>query len=73
MDVIKNKLSCNSVRIYGKDVHLLIKSSELALQSGLNVWISPRLINENEPNTLQHLNEIALEFESLKTNILTGN
>jgi len=66
IDEIKNKLNCNSIRIYGKDIRLLIMASEISLQYGLNVWISPRLIDENESNTLRYLKEIAKEFESLK-------
>jgi hypothetical protein len=66
MDVIKNSLYCNSIRIYGKDTPLLIMASEIALQYGLNVWISPRLINENETNTLLNLKDVANKFESLK-------
>ncbi len=43
MDVIKNKLNCNSVRIYGKEPKNLILAAEIAIENGLNVWLSPRL------------------------------
>ena len=65
MEEIKNKLHCNSVRIYGKETRLLIMTSEIAVQYGLNVWISPRLINENETNTLIYLKDVANKIESL--------
>jgi hypothetical protein len=66
MYAIKNKLNCNSVRIYGKESEILISVSEIALQHGLNVWISPRLIDGNIENTLTYLKNIATEFELLK-------
>ena len=66
MDAIKNKLNCNSIRIYGKESKLLLFASEIALQDGLNVWISPRLIDGNIENTLTYLKNIATEFELLK-------
>jgi len=66
MDAIKNKLNCNSIRIYGKESKLLLFASEIALQYGLNVWISPRLIDGNIENTLTYLKNIATEFELLK-------
>jgi hypothetical protein len=65
MDAIKNKLNCNSIRIYGKEQEKLLVAAEIALQFGLNVWLSPRLINENKENTLSYLKSIATEFELL--------
>ena len=67
MDAIKNKLNCNSVRIYGKDPETLILASEIALQYELNVWLSPRLISGNIENTLSYLKYIVSEFELLKS------
>lgn len=67
MDAIKNKLNCNSVRIYGKEPERLILAAEIALQYGLNVWLSPRLISGNIENTLSYLKHIASEFELLKS------
>jgi len=66
MDAIKNKLNCNSIRIYGKEPKNLILAAGIALEYGLNVWLSPRLINENKENTLSYLKSIAIEFELLK-------
>ena len=66
MDAIKNKLNCNSVRIYGKEPKSLIFAAEIALQYDLNVWLSPRLISENVENTLSYLKDIAAEFELLR-------
>lgn len=64
---IKNNLNCNSIRIYGTEKHLLILAAEVALKSGLNVWLSPRLINENVQTTINFLEGIAKEVETLKS------
>jgi hypothetical protein len=66
MDVIKNKLNCNPVRIYGKEPKNLIHAAEIALEYGLNVWLSPRLINGNTGNTLSYLKSVAKESELLR-------
>lgn len=71
IDTIRNKLNCNSIRIYGKEPKLLLFSSEIALQYGLNVWISPRLIDDTMENTLNYLAGIAKEFELLRRKYLT--
>lgn len=41
LEIIKNDLHCNAVRICGKDVSRLAVASEYALQLGLDVWFSP--------------------------------
>ena len=65
METIKNKLDCNSVRIYGKEPKRLLITAEKAFQNDLNVWLSPRLIDGNIENTLEYLRNIAAEFELL--------
>lgn len=66
IEVIKNNLNCNSIRIYGKDSTILLLTAEIALQKGLNVWLSPRLINESSENTIIYLKNLAREFELLR-------
>ena len=41
LEIIKNDLHCNAVRICGLDINRLMKASEDALQQGLEVWLSP--------------------------------
>lgn len=64
---IKNNLNCNSVRIYGKEKQLLILASEIALRSGLNVWLSPRLINQDAETTIDIIRDIAVEVKILES------
>jgi len=63
---IKNNLNCNSIRIYGNDDELLILASELALQNGLHVWLSPRYVNADTKQTIEKLSEIAASAEELR-------
>lgn len=64
---IKNNLNCNSIRIYGTRKHSLILATEIALKAGLNVWLSPRLINQNTQTTINFIQDIAKEVETFKS------
>lgn len=66
MKAIKNDLHCNSVKIYGKDVDRLLLASTAALENGLNVWLSPRLINGTVEETLEYLKDVARGSQQLK-------
>lgn len=63
---IKNVLYCNSIRIYGKESIDLILAADIALENGLNVWLSPRLINFNIQNSLLYLEDVSAQFEILR-------
>jgi hypothetical protein len=41
LEIIKNDLHCNSVRICGLDIDRLIIATKDALEQGLEVWLSP--------------------------------
>ena len=66
MDAIRNKLRCNSVRIYGKEPESLILAAGIALKYGLEVWLSPRLIDGDIENTSGYIEDIAAKFEMLR-------
>jgi len=66
MKAIKNDLHCNAVRIYGKELDRLLLASASALENGLNVWLSPRLIDGTIEETLVYIKEVANQFQSLK-------
>jgi hypothetical protein len=55
--VIKNDLNCTAVRIYGKEIGRLSMATDIALKTGLDVWLSPRLIDAGIGETLRYLNE----------------
>jgi hypothetical protein len=64
--IIQNELHCNSIRISGDDVSRLIAASEMALETGLSVWLSPTFINQSQEKTLQQLLLCAGEAEKLR-------
>ena len=64
--VIRTQLNCNAVRICGEDISKLIECSRIALSYGLQVWLSPRLINGNEYETIKHVKRCAIEAEKLR-------
>jgi hypothetical protein len=66
MRAIKNDLHCNAVRIFGKDIGRLMMASTAALENGLNIWLSPRLINGAIEETYAHIKEAASQFQLLK-------
>lgn len=66
LNIIKNKLNCNAVRIYGEDIRKLVECSKIALSYGLQVWFSPRLINGSEYGTLDYVKNCAAEAEKLR-------
>jgi len=63
MEVIAGELHCNSVMILGTEPERLRQTAELALRSGLNVWLQPRLFDGGPEETLDHLLEVAASAE----------
>src|ERR1700679_1719469 len=66
MKSIKEQLHCNSVRLYGKETDKLIQAADIALQTGLDVWLSPRLVDADVKETIAALGEAASRFEPLR-------
>ena len=66
LEVIKNELHCNAVRIYGSDLEKLIECSEIAMKEGLIVWLSPRYINASLDETLDYIINCSIGAEQLR-------
>lgn len=66
MQIIKEDLHCNAVRITARDHGRLKSSSEAALEAGLDVWYSPTLWDRGPEETLRHLERGAAIAESLR-------
>lgn len=66
LEIIKNDLHCNAVRICGKAVDRLMLAAQDALEQGLEVWISPDLYDHTAQETLNHLLAAATEAEKLR-------
>ena len=65
LEIIKNDLHCNAVRICGLDINRLMKASEDALQQGLEVWLSPEMWNKSQEKTLNYIVKAAAAAEKL--------
>lgn len=66
LEIIKNDLHCNAVRISGKDIDRLMQAAEDALKQRLEVWLSPQLYDKNERETLDYVLECATAAETLR-------
>lgn len=52
LEIIKNDLHCNSVRLRGFDLGRLMTAAGEALRQGLEVWLSPEMFNKSQSATL---------------------
>lgn len=59
IQIIKNDLHCNAIRISGQEVARLTMAAEFALQQGLEVWFAPAYIDADEQETLTYFAECA--------------
>ena len=66
MDVIARDLHANAVRITGRDVERLALAGQLAAERGLEVWLSPMLVNGGPDDTLTLIEEAATAGEALR-------
>ncbi|HEY6284082.1 MAG TPA: abortive infection protein [Ktedonobacteraceae bacterium] len=66
LEIIKNDLHCNAVRISGRDIDRLMLAAEEALKQGLEVWLSPALYDKNDLETLDYIVECARAAETLR-------
>ncbi|WP_413305802.1 hypothetical protein AA0X95_04440 [Bacillus sp. 1P10SD] len=66
IEIIRNDLHCNAIRISGQDLARLSLASEIALQQGLEVWFSPALVDGTEQETLIYFAECAKIAEKLR-------
>jgi hypothetical protein len=66
LEIIWNDLHCNAVRICGLDIHRLVTAAEMALQLGLEVWLSPELWDKSQAETLAYITKAARAAERLR-------
>jgi hypothetical protein len=67
LEIIKNDLHCNAVRIQGFNLDRLVTASEIALKLGLEVWFSPEMWDRTQDETLEYLKKAASSAEKLRT------
>ncbi|HLO28864.1 MAG TPA: hypothetical protein VK249_07010 [Anaerolineales bacterium] len=66
LEIIRQDLHCNAIRISGTDIDRLIVTAEDALRQGLEVWLSPHLHNKNPEETLAYTIKCAAAAEVLR-------
>ncbi|HMK47783.1 MAG TPA: hypothetical protein VK436_14260, partial [Methanocella sp.] len=66
LEIIKNDLHCNAVRICGEDIDRLLTATEDALMQGFEVWLSPELFEKDERETLDYIVKAATAAETLR-------
>ncbi len=67
LEIIKNDLHCNAVRICALELERLMVAAEHALQQGLEVWLSPELWDKSPEQTLDYIVQAAAAAERLRT------
>jgi hypothetical protein len=65
LEIIKNDLRCNAVRICGLDLKRLTSAAEDALNQGLEVWFSPEMWDRSQDETFDYVVEAAEAAEEL--------
>ena len=66
LDIIRNDLHCNAVRLQGRDPERLRTAAEFALSLGLEVWFSPELWDHEAGETLAYLGPAARTAHTLE-------
>lgn len=66
LQVIRDDLHCNAVRVCGLDIDRLTAVAEQALRLGLEVWLSPVLFNRSPQETMRYLAKAARTAEPLR-------
>ena len=66
LQIIRDDLHCNTVRICGRDIQRLTAAADLALGIGLDVWLSPELWNKSPERTLRYVVNAARSAEALR-------
>ncbi len=66
LEIIKQDLHCNAVRIQGLDLDRMKTASEIAGVLGLEVWFSPEMFEKSQEETFDYLVKAAVVAEALR-------
>jgi hypothetical protein len=66
LEIIRNDLHCNAVRICGLDINRLVSAAGMALRLGLEVWLSPEMWDKGQAETLAYITKAAAAVEALR-------
>jgi hypothetical protein len=66
LEIIRDDLHCNAVRICGEDTGRVVSVAADALERGLGVWVSPELWDHSHDDTLSYVAQAASAAEELR-------
>lgn len=66
LTVIRDDMHCNAVRISGTDIDRMEAACEIAMELGLEAWMSPHLHDKNMEETIRYTVECARAAERLR-------
>jgi hypothetical protein len=66
LEIIRDDLRCNAVRLIGNDLDRMEVAAEYAVDLGLEVWFSPYPMELDGPRLLEHLADAADRAERLR-------
>jgi hypothetical protein len=66
LEIIKNDLHCNAVKIQGLDIDRVMAAAEDALEQGLEVWIAPEMFEKSQEETFDYTVKAAAAAETLR-------
>jgi len=66
LQIIKEDLHCNAVRISGQDIARLTIAAQYAVEQGLEVWFYPTMWDRSPEETLQYLVRAARAAEEVR-------
>jgi len=66
LEIIKNDLHCNAVKIQGYAIDRLMTAAEDALEQGLEVWLAPELFEMSQEETFDYTVQAAATAETLR-------
>ena len=66
IEIIKNELHCDAIKVAGDDLQRLIIASEFALEIGLQVWFAPSYLEATKEEALAFFIECAKAAEKLR-------
>ena len=66
LEIIRDDLHCNAVRLRGQDIGRLTAVAGQALRAGLQVWLSPELFERDAQQVVQYAARAAAAAEPLR-------
>jgi hypothetical protein len=66
LQIIKDDLHCNAVKISGYGIDRLAIAARFAVEQGLEVWFTPTMWNSSPEDTLQYLTRAAKAAEEVR-------